>query len=214
VPAVPPLELTQITFNDEMHGRFGTGKDAATTETRNADFFGDVQVLHAVVANETTTFDFDNPPLDGSFLTAQTVRVVSEPPPPGSKDPARNYLKAWENANAATYDTTIQADKITFDSVKELFYAYGDDGRDVLIVQQKYAGLNATIARGTTACYNRRTGQSQIEDPKTVQLIDAKTGLRPLPISPKDPAKTYPKPLLPVKPPTRSYYERKGFNGR
>ncbi|MEA2632406.1 MAG: hypothetical protein QOE66_2625, partial [Chloroflexota bacterium] len=136
-----PLELTQITFNDEMHGRFGTGKGADTIDTRWADFFGDVQLLHAVVANDTTMFDFDNPPMDGTFLTAQTVRVVSEPPPPGGKDPARNFLKAWENANAATYDTTIQADKITFDSLKELFYAYGEDGRDVLIVQQKTAGM-------------------------------------------------------------------------
>ena len=43
-----------------------------------ADCFGDVQILHAVVANDTTMLDFDAPPMDGTFLTAQTVRVVSE----------------------------------------------------------------------------------------------------------------------------------------
>ena len=78
----PPLKLTQIIFNDEMHGRFGTGKETDKTETRWADFFGDVQVLHAAVPDAKTTFDFDNPPSDGIFLTAQTLRVVSEPPPP------------------------------------------------------------------------------------------------------------------------------------
>jgi hypothetical protein len=212
-PPPLPLELTQITFNDEMHGRFGTGKDADTTETRWADFFGDVQVLHSVVVNESTTFDFDNPPLEGTFLTAQTMRVISEPPPPGNKDPARNYLKAWENANACTADTTIQADRITYDSLKELFYAYGDEGREVIIVQQQVAGLPSTNARGSTACFNRKTGQSQVFDPKTVQLIDRKTGVRPTPIPLPEPKKVYPKPLVPIKPPTRSYFERKSFNG-
>ena len=212
-PPPIPLELTQVVFNDEMHGRFGTGKDADTTETRWADFFGDVQTLHSVVPNESATFDFDNPPDESTFLTAQTVRVVSEPPPPGSKDPARSFLKAWENANAATYDTTIQADKITYDSLKELFYAYGEDGRDVLINQQKSIGQGATFARGSAAWYNRKSGESQIVEPKTIQLVDMKTGVRPSPITPKDPKKTYPKPLYQVRPPTQSYYERKGFNG-
>ena len=85
--ALPPLKLTQITFNDEMHGRFGTGKETDKTETRWADFFGDVQALHAIAPDDEHEFDFDNPPPDGTFLTAQTVRVVSEPPPPGTQGP-------------------------------------------------------------------------------------------------------------------------------
>src|SRR5207253_7666626 len=42
-PPLPPLVLTQVHFTSEMHGRFGTGKDAAKTEVRWADFFGDVE---------------------------------------------------------------------------------------------------------------------------------------------------------------------------
>jgi hypothetical protein len=196
-----------------MHGRFGTGKDADTTETRWADFFGDVQALHAVVPNDSTMFDFDNPPPDGTFLTAQTLRVVSEPPPPGSKEPARNFLKAWEDANIVSADTTIQADKVTYDSLKELFSAYGEEGRQVLLVQVKTPGLPGTNVPGDAAWYNRKTGEAQVVDPKSIQLVDLKTGIRPGPVPIPEPKRVYPKPLVPIKPPNRTYYERKGFNG-
>src|SRR5262249_53522890 len=129
----------------------------------------------------TTTFDFDNPPLDGTRLTAQTVRVVSEPPAPGTNGPARNFLKAWEDADARTFDTTIKADKITYDSLKELFYAYGEDGRPVFVVQQKPPGSPATNASGAAAWYNRKTGESQVVDPQTIQFVDNKYGIRPGP---------------------------------
>ena len=52
-PAFGPLKVTQVVYADEMHGRFGTGKERDTTETRWADFFGDVEVLHAPALNET-----------------------------------------------------------------------------------------------------------------------------------------------------------------
>ena len=84
-PVFGPLKVTQVVYADEMHGRFGTGKERDTTETRWADFFGDVEVLHAPALNEFAIFDLDNPPADATILTTQTVRVVSEPPPPGSK---------------------------------------------------------------------------------------------------------------------------------
>jgi hypothetical protein len=210
--ALLPLKVTQIVYADEMHGRFGTGKERDTTETRWADFFGDVEVLHALAPNDNTVFDFDNPPADATFLTAQTIRVVSEPPPPGTNNPARSFLKAWENANAETIDTTIQADKITYDSAKELFYAYGELDQ-VYLVQQKFAGQPATTASGNTVWYNRRTGESVVDDPKTVQFVDDKFGIRPgrsvMPPEVKKPKK----PLTPFHGPGRSHFDRKGFNG-
>ncbi len=56
--------------------------------------------------------------------------------------PARNFLKSWENANARTVDTMIQADRITYDSLKELFYAYGDEGRQVLVASRRSPALS------------------------------------------------------------------------
>jgi hypothetical protein len=207
-----PMKVTQVVYADEMHGRFGTGKEQDTTDPRWADFFGDVEVLHALVPDDNTVFDFDNPPPDATFLTAQTVRVVTEPPPQGSNAPARNFLKAWENANAETIDTTIQADKITYDSAKELFYAYGELDQ-VYLVQQKFVGQPATTASGTTLWYNRRTGESEVNDPKVVQFVDDKFGLRPGRVVPKPEAPKPKKPLAPFRGPGRAHFERKGFNG-
>lgn len=211
-PQVPPkLKLTQIEFNDEMHGRFGTGKDGDTTETRWSNFFGDVQVLNSEVASDSVKFNYDDPPREGTFLTAQVVRVVSEPPP-GGKGPARNFLWAWENAQAETIDTTIQADRIRYDSSKELFFAYGDEGREVAIAHSKIVGQPASTNHGNAAWYNRRTGAAEIVNPSSIQFVDDKYGVRPGLAVAQDTPEPRKKPLLPVRPPGRSYYERKGFN--
>jgi lipopolysaccharide export system protein LptA len=211
-PKLMPLKVTQIMYADEMHGRFGTGKEQDTTDPRWADFFGDVEVLHALVPDDKTVFDFDNPPPDATFLTAQTIRVVSEPPPPGSTAPARSFLKAWENAEAETIDTTIQADKITYDSAKELFYAYGELDQ-VYFVQQKFFGQPASTATGRTLKYNRRTGESEVDNPNVVQFVDDKFGVRPGWATPKPEIKKPKKPLAPFRGPGRAHFERKGFNG-
>jgi hypothetical protein len=211
-PKLMPLKVTQIMYADEMHGRFGTGKEQDTTDPRWADFFGDVEVLHALVPDDKTVFDFDDPPPDATFLTAQTIRVVSEPPPPGSTAPARNFLKAWENAEAETIDTTIQADKITYDSAKELFYAYGELDQ-VYFVQQKFFGQPASTATGRTLWYNRRTGESEVNNPNVVQFVDDKFGMRPGWAKPRPEVKKPKKPLAPFRGPGRAHFERKGFNG-
>ena len=211
-PAFGPLKVTQVVYADEMHGRFGTGKERDTTETRWADFFGDVEVLHAPALNEFAIFDLDNPPADATILTAQTVRVVSEPPPPGSNTGARSFLKAWDNANAETIDTTIQADKITYDSSKELFYAYGELDQ-VYLVQQKFVGQPPVTASGSAVKYNRRTGESQVVDPKSIQFVDDKFGIRPGRALREEEPKKGKKPLVPFRGPGRAHFERKGFNG-
>ena len=82
-PALP-LVLTQIKFTREMYGRFGTGKTTDKTATRWANFFGDIESARTPVANERTIVNYDRLPPDTYFLTSQTMRVVSEPPPPGS----------------------------------------------------------------------------------------------------------------------------------
>ena len=75
--------------------------------------------------------NFDKLPADGIFLTGQTLRVRTEPPPVGSpaSTPARDYVKAWEKHMSPAATRSLQADVITYDSEKDLIYAYGEDGR-------------------------------------------------------------------------------------
>jgi lipopolysaccharide export system protein LptA len=214
--ALPDLVLTQIHFSREMKGRFGTGKAGDKTETRWADFFGDIEAARAVVPNERTIIDYDRLPADAYFLTSQTMRVVTEPPPPGSpaEAPSRNYLKAWENAYARTDDTAIQADIITYDSSKDLIYANGQEGRLVQIVQQKGVGQPGSPTRAQSVRVNPRTGAVDVSDPRELQLVEAKTGTRPKPQAPPDPNAKPPKPVKPPYRPPLNNIERKGFTGR
>jgi hypothetical protein len=212
---LPPLKLTQIVFDQQMKGRFGTGKETDKTETRWADFHGNVEVLNAQVASEKETFDFDRPPIDGVFLTAQIVRVVSVPIEGSGNNTARNFLKAWDNAHATTNENTISADKITYDSLNDLFYAYGLDGRPVLFAQQGQAGQPFSTTGGSALRYNHKTGESELIGPLAgAQVIDAKTGGRPGPIKPPKPDTTKPKAKrTPFKRQGASTTERQGYNG-
>ena len=64
----PALMLTQIRFRNGMRGRFGSGKDADRTETRRADFFKDVEAMHAKVANRAirSSTPTPSPPMPSS----------------------------------------------------------------------------------------------------------------------------------------------------
>ena len=211
----PALVLTQIRFRNGMRGRFGSGKDADRTETRRADFFKDVEAMHAKVADQNKKLDPDALPADAFFLTADILRVVSEPPPGGGDGPSRNFLKAWEDVNAIADDKTIQADVLTYDSFNELFYAYGEEGREVTIAQQSGPGQPALVIPGRAVRYNRKTGESQLIEPRSVRWLDAKTGTRPTLVGPPGPApKPGKRPRTPYRAPARKDQERRGFNGR
>jgi len=213
---VLPLVLTQIKFTREMIGRFGTGKTTDKTATRWADFFGDIESARTPVANERTIVNYDRLPPDTYFLTSQTMRVVSEPPPPGSPEnaPARNFLKAWENAYATTDDTMIQADVITYDSHNDLIYANGQEGRLVQVVQQVGPGQLGSPMRADAVRVNPKTGAADVIGPHVLQMLDKKTGTRPTPVAPPDPNAKPPKPPKnPFRPPPNNV-ERKGFTGK
>jgi hypothetical protein len=211
-----PLVLTQIKFSKEMKGRFGTGKQTDKTETRWAEFFGDIEAARAVVPNERTIIDYDRPPQDTYFLTSQTMRVITEPPPEGSPEnaPARNFLKAWENAYARTSDTMIQADVITYDSLNDLIYANGQEGRLVQVVQQVGTGQQGSPMRADNVRVNPKTGAAEVIGPQVMQMIDKRTGRRPTPVAPPDPNAKPPKPTKPPYRPPVNNVERKGFTGR
>ena len=131
--------------------------------------------------NERTIVNYDRPPADTYFLTSQTMRVITEPPPAGSpaNTPARNFLKAWENAYAKTSDTMIQADVITYDSLKDLIYANGEEGRLVEVVRQEGNGQAASPMRAEVVRVNPKTGAADVMGPQVVQMLDKRTGIRP-----------------------------------
>ena len=216
-PAVPakvyPLILTTVKFKRDMIGRFGTGGANDKQETRWADFFGDVESIRGVVKNFEATLDPDAPPDGAQFLTAQIMRVISEPNRTDPKAPPRYLLRAWENAYATVDDRTIQADTISFDSKDDKFYAYGLEGRNVVIAQQTQQGQPGSVVDGRAAYYNHKTGASELIDASKISLLDAKTGQRPIVEQPVDPK------LKPVRPMRskfrnpRNSTERKDFRG-
>lgn len=214
-----PLVLTQIKFEDEMRGRFGTGRADDVTEQRWAEFFGAVETARAEVSSERTVFNYDRLPSNASFMTSEMLRVVTEPPPPGADQSAigRYFLKAWDNAYVTARDTTLQADVITYDSLNDLIYANGLDGRPVQIVQQVGVGQPGSPLRVAAVRLNPRTGAADVIDPQALQLVDAKTGVRPQAVPAPDPnaqaAPSPPRRSRPIRPPTNPA-ERRGFTGR
>jgi hypothetical protein len=213
---IKPLILTQIRFKREMRGRFGTGRETDKTEVRWANFFGDIETARAVVPNLRTVFSYDHLPPDAYFLTSQTMRVVTEPPPPGSpaNAPARNFLKAWEHAIARTSDTTISADVITYDSRSDLMYANGEEGRLVNVVKQKGVGQQGSPTVAEALRVNPKTGESNLIGPHDLQWVDARTGTRPNPLPPPDPNAKPAKPKNPLYKPQKADIERRGYTGQ
>ncbi|MDR3623403.1 MAG: hypothetical protein P4L85_28985 [Paludisphaera borealis] len=222
---LPPLVLTQIKFNKEMRGRFGTGKQDDVTEQRWAEFFGGVETARCEVPSVLKDgLNYDHLPANAYFLTSETLRVITEPPPAGSERnaPSRNFLKAWDNATVVAKDTTLQADVITYDSLNDLIYANALEGRTVQAVQQTGLGQPGSPLTAKAVRMNPKTGAVDVADPANIQLIDHHTGERPKTINMSDPepgtkAGKLAKPKEPRKPPKRptmNQIEKKGFTGR
>ncbi len=214
-PDVPPLVLTQIKFTTGMRGRFGVGKASDSTETRWAEFFGDVETARAKVPDVHSFLKPDKLPPDGFFMTGQTMRVITEPPPVGAPTgtPARNYLKAWEKAYVWNSDKTLQADVVTYDSYKDLIYAYGENGRGVVYAQQYAVGQPAAPSYARAVQLNPKTGGAHLIDGNTIQSIDQRTGVRPTRLRPPETdVKAPKKKKAPFKVPSNNY-ERRGFTG-
>ncbi|HEV3121265.1 MAG TPA: hypothetical protein VGY53_05160 [Isosphaeraceae bacterium] len=214
-----PLELTRVVFSERMKGRFGSGNDTSTAAPRQADFFGDVELLNGNVDGPEQDLDPDRPPPEYVYLSSQFLRVTSEPPPPGKQEAAHNYLNALYNASASTRDaqnaeSAIQGDQITYDSFKDLFYVYSFPGREVRITQQSSPGQPRSDTSGESVMYNHRTGESQLNAPNSFRLFDKAKAVRAPDVKPEDP-KAPPKPkrreprLAP-----RGNMERRGFTGR
>ena len=175
----PPLTLTHVRFQKRMDGRFSAPKDAKPGDYSDVFFSGSVEAISAKVKDENEVLDADNPPDDFYRLVSPYMTINIEPPP--SKDPKakdRVLLDAWSDAKALTRDKTITGDRITYDSLSELSYVYGGPNGEVLIQNQNGAGQKVSQGRGSAVRYNHKTGQHELINPKTFDLIDPNSGRR------------------------------------
>jgi hypothetical protein len=220
VPApriVPPLELTQVWFNEGMRGKFGVARDKTEQETRKAEFVGNVQAYDALVRDGYKSIDPDHPPLDALSLSSDVLRVWTEPPQT-AETPARQFLFAQGNAVSRTVDRTIQADRITFNSGTDLVYAYGDGGKEISMVEQKNPGTPPSKVVGNAGWYNKTTKEGKIINPQSIQMYDLGSGVRPKPFYPDlGGSGNQGPPLKPQRTPfprvQRNNTERNGFTG-
>ena len=194
-------------------GQAGSAKSNGQPATHWSQFFGDIEVCRAQVPTETSDLDPDNLPRDGFFMTGQTLRVISEPPPATAppSTPARNYLKAWDRARVTSIDKTLDADVITYDTYKDLFFAYSEEGRRVIFGDQHAPGQPASTSSGKAVQFNPKTGAANVIDSDSMRLLDKKTGIRPRPEAAPDP---FAKPKKPYKKPYRTpptNIDRRGF---
>jgi hypothetical protein len=215
---LPPVILTQIHFLKGMRGRFGTTGERDPTQPQWYEFFGDIELGRAKVSSTAAAsrLNFDKLPADSIFLTAKTLRIRTEPPPAGSPPPtpARDYVKAWGNAKVHSSDKTLESDVITYDSEKDLIYAFGEAGRGVIYAQQFANGQPASKGLAKAVSLNPKTGTSHFIENAAVQLIDKNSGVRPQSVTPVDPdfkQKKRPKKGFRI---PNSNVERRGFTGQ
>jgi hypothetical protein len=212
----PSLVLTQIHFIKAMRGRFRPDNETKRVATNQYEFFGNIELTRAKVPDAEARLNADNLPSDGFYLTAQTLRVITEPPAAGSppSTPGRDYVKAWEKATVWNSDKVLQSDVITYDSRKDLVYAFADEGRGVNYAQQYATGQPATSGHAKAVQLNPQTGETNFIDNDSIALIDKNTGVRPDIAKPVDP--DFKKEKMPRKPfrlPTGNI-ERRSFTGQ
>jgi hypothetical protein len=213
---LPPLVLTQIDFLKGMRGRFGSTGERDPTEVQWYEFFGGIQLARAKIASPSLRFNFDKLPPDHMFLTSQTLRVRTEPPPVGSppSTPARDYVKAWEDAKVRNREKFLDADVVTYDSEKDLIYAYGESGRGVNYAEQVANGQPSTQGWARAVKLNPKTGAAHFVENASVQMIDKNSGARPQAATPVDPDfKKKKRPKKGFRIPS-SNVERRGFTGQ
>lgn len=215
-----PLELTRIWFSKQMNGELGSRTEGQKRTAGQAEFFGNVRTMHAIVPDADATLDPDHPPADFHYTRSNKLRVISEPPPSNAKDQADHILiDAWENVygligRPPAQRTAIRADDhMTFDSATGVSYIYGGPG-GVLIVDQSGTGQPASFGSGSVVMFNRKTGQHRIVDPRSVQFINPDGGLRagkPSPETEKKPEKKKRQAFPRIGPSSK---ERRNFTGR
>ncbi len=181
-----PLELTRIDFDRRMDGQLNSRRPGSKSQLGVAEFFGNVRTIHAQVPDELADLNADHPPNEFLYTVSETVRVMSEPPPPGAtgedKDKDRVLLQAWGRVFARTgkngRETAIRADdRMVYDSATGLSIIYGGPG-GVLIVDQDGQGQTPSQGYSSLVRFNHKTGQHQAIDARQLVILDPNSGRR------------------------------------
>ena len=155
------MVLMQVEFSTAMKGRMGTGQADDRRQTKQAEFFGNIELLRSKVLNDGVMLDPDQQlSEDGFYLTSQMLRVTQYPPPPGSpeKAPARTFAKAWDEVHVNKGKTfSIVSDVGTYDSTNDEILAYGENGHQVTVLQQVGAGQPISQFPARAVQYNVKT---------------------------------------------------------
>ncbi len=185
-PPPVPLELTRITFHKRVEGRF-LAEDAEDDPGTPmlATFLGTVQVIHAKVPDEDADLSADNAPPGFFYVTSEKLDVVREAPIPGTRPGEETQEQFFIDAEggrpgAVSPPWAIAANRITYDSLKDLVYAYGDENG----VQFGYVdrpGQPPSYTSSRAVMFNRRTQNFQAIEPKSVLLVDPRSGIRAVP---------------------------------
>lgn len=194
-----PLRLVSIKFDDQMIGQLQSTPTAGKRAAGQAEFFGNVRVMNADVANEDVELDPDAPPRDYIYSVSDTLRVITEPPAGAAEGaPDRVLVQAWGELFALVVrpgrETAIQAnDHMDYNSETGVSYIYGGD-TGVSIVDQSGTGQPASYGRGSTVEFNHKTGTHRLLDARTIQLVDPRSGVRAgIPPTPPKPKPSRPK---------------------
>jgi hypothetical protein len=170
------------------------------------------------VTTERADLDPDDPPDNAMFLASEQLKVVREatlvPPSEDQAPEEQFFLDATGDPQAISPPKSIKGDRITYDSVKQLFYVYGSEG-GVTITNQDGVGRPYSAMRGQAVMYNRKTGEIQVIDPRNALILDPRSGVRATPVVPGQPV-TPPavKPPRPLRNTPSGDKERRGFTGR
>jgi hypothetical protein len=176
------LKLTKVQYVEGMQGRFGVSRDQVDDKSREAIFLGQAQAANATVLSGDGDINFDDKKKakDWVFLTSDEIHVFTEPYTlPNGESKTKQLLNARRNSTARTGDSTIQADRITFDSSTDLMYAYGEDDKEVALTKQESDGQTPSTTRGKMLRFNKTTHASDFTDPASITFTDLKSGFRP-----------------------------------
>lgn len=181
----PDWELNRIQFEEGMVGKLGLDESGSLGEdgkpaARQAVFRGEVRMIQARVASSNQDVNPDALPEGYRRLNSRWMIVDSLPPPPEAPPEEKEWIlaEAVGQANARTEKTSIQGDVIRYDSLKQTVRVFGNNGRDVVIVQQDKPGQPASYGQSAAVLYNLRTNDASVFNPRGFNLVDGRSGPR------------------------------------
>jgi hypothetical protein len=108
----------------------------------------------------------------------------------------------------------LDADVVTYDSGKDLIYAYGEGGRGVNYAEQFANGQPSPQGLAKAVQLNPKTGAAHFVENASVQVVDKNSGSRPIAATPVDPDfKKKKRPKKGFRIPSANV-ERRGFTGQ